>query len=205
MLLSGSVHLIWFWRSWIKFGGVFAVSWWQAKMGSLESGVSLKRDPPLRSSSSTGRAERHSFLQRQRSRLSRFFFLRKLDYLQWICTVAVFLFFVVLFQMFLPGSMIEKSGNALRDAEFSSNEFLFLKEFGLLDFGDDIRFEPSKLLAKFQKEARGANFSNAFNRTRQRSGNRSPQLALVYVQLFSYFWPTIFYFRIFLMLHFIPD
>ncbi|KAF3439932.1 hypothetical protein FNV43_RR18210 [Rhamnella rubrinervis] len=152
-------------------------------MGSLESGATLKRDPLLRSSSSTGRAERHPFLQRQRSRLSRFFFLRKLDYLQWICTVAVFLFFVVLFQMFLPGSMIEKSGNAVRDAKFSSNEFVFLKEFGLLDFGDDIRFEPSKLLAKFHKEARGSNFSYAFNRTRQRSGNRSPQLALVFADL----------------------
>ncbi|KAF3456540.1 hypothetical protein FNV43_RR01193 [Rhamnella rubrinervis] len=101
-------------------------------MGSLESGATLKRDPLLRSSSSTGRAERHPFLQRQRSRLSRFFFLRKLDYLQWICTVAVFLFFVVLFQMFLPGSMIEKSGNAVRDAKFSSNEFVFLRTMSLL-------------------------------------------------------------------------
>ncbi|XP_024932638.3 uncharacterized protein LOC107423728 [Ziziphus jujuba] len=153
-------------------------------MGSLEGGVTLKRDHPLlRSSSSTGRAERHPFLQRQRSRFSRFFFLKKLDYLQWICTVAVFLFFVVLFQMFLPGSVIEKSANTLGDGEFSSDELLFLKESGLLDFGDDIRFEPSKLLQKFQKEAKEAKFSIAFNTTLQRFGNRSPQLALVFADL----------------------
>lgn len=170
-------------------------------MGSLEGGVTLKRDPLLRSSSSTGRAERHSFLQRLRSRCSRFFLLRKLDYLQWICTVAVFLFFVVLFQMFLPGSVMDKTRIKLRDEEFSSNEFLFPKEFGLLDFGDDIRFEPSKLLAKFQKEAREANFSHAFNRTRQRFGNRSPQLALVYIHFLYYFPLSILYLQIFLMLH----
>lgn len=176
-------------------------------MGSLDSGVTLKRDHPfLRSSSSTGRAERHPFFQRQRSRFSRFFFLKKLDYLQWICTVAVFLFFVVLFQMFLPGSVIEKSGNTIRDGDFSSTELLFLKEFGLLDFGEDIRFEPNKLLEKFQKEAREAKFSSAFNTTLQRFGNRSPQVALVNIQLVLYFPPIIlFIIYIYLMLHIILD
>lgn len=146
-------------------------------MGSLENGFPLKRDPLLRSSSSV-RGERFPFLQRPRSRFSRFLFFRKIDYLQWICTVAVFFFFVVLFQMFLPGSVMEKSEIALKDVEKSLGDLKFLKELGMLDFGEDIRFEPSKLLGKFKKEAREADFSS-FNRTRSRFGYRKPQLALV--------------------------
>ncbi|CAL9007370.1 unnamed protein product [Prunus brigantina] len=151
-------------------------------MGSLESGVPLKRDPLLRSSS-TGRTERHPFLQRPRSKFSRFLLLKKLDYLQWICTVAVFLFFVVLFQMFLPGSVVEKSGVLMKNVELNSEDLRFLKELGLLDFGEDIRFEPSKLLEKFQKEAREASLTSAMNRTRQHFGYRKPQLALVFADL----------------------
>ncbi|KAL0538154.1 hypothetical protein IC582_027155 [Cucumis melo] len=150
-------------------------------MGSLENGFPLKRDPLLRSSSSV-RGERFPFLQRPRSRFSRFLFFRKIDYLQWICTVAVFFFFVVLFQMFLPGSVMEKSEIALKDVEKSLGDLKFLKELGMLDFGEDIRFEPSKLLGKFKKEAREADFSS-FNRTRSRFGYRKPQLALVFSDL----------------------
>lgn len=146
-------------------------------MGSLENGFPLKRDPLLRSSS-TSRGERCPFLQRPRSRFSRFLLFQKIDYLQWICTVAVFLFFVVLFQMFLPGSVMEKSDIAFKDVEKSLGDLKFLKELGTLDFGEDIRFEPSKLLGKFKKEAREANFSS-FNRTTNRFGYRKPQLALV--------------------------
>lgn len=151
-------------------------------MGSLESGstASLKRDPVLRSSSSSsGRTERNTFLQRQRWRFSRFVLFKKLDYLQWICTVAVFLFFVVLFQMFLPGSVVEKPIKTLRDEEFSSGDLFFLKQYGILDFGDDIRFEPSKVLEKFRRDAGELNLSYAFNRTTFRYPHRKPQLALV--------------------------
>ncbi|KAF3971901.1 hypothetical protein CMV_004545 [Castanea mollissima] len=153
-------------------------------MGSLETGIPLKRDNLFRSFSSV-RTERHPFSQRPRSRFSRFLLFKKLDYLQWICTVAVFLFFVVLFQMFLPGS-VEKSGNSsLQDnVEVSSEDFKFLKEMGVLDFGEDIRFEPSKLLDKFQREAREAIlYSPAFNRTKQRFSYRKPQLAMVFADL----------------------
>lgn len=149
-------------------------------MGSLEGGsTTLKRDPLLRSSSSTGRSERNPFLQRQRSRFSRYFLFKKLDYLQWICTVGVFLFFVVLFQMYLPGSVVEKSIKTLKDEELSSGDLMYLSEYGMLDFGEDIRFEPSKILDKFKKENRDLNLSNAFNRTRLRYPHRKPQLALV--------------------------
>lgn len=146
-------------------------------MGSLENGFPLKRDPLLRSSS-TSRGERYSYLQRPRSRFSRFLLFQKIDYLQWICTVAVFLFFVVLFQMFLPGSVMEKSEVAFKDVEKSLGDLKFLKELGMLEFGENIRFEPSKILEKFKKEARETDFSS-FNVTRNRFGYRKPQLAMV--------------------------
>ncbi|EXB52710.1 hypothetical protein L484_022487 [Morus notabilis] len=154
-------------------------------MGSLEGGSAtpFKRDPFLRSASFTGRSDRNPFLQRQRSRFSRFFLFKKLDYLQWICTVAVFLFFVVLFQMFLPGSVVEKSIKTHRDEEFSSGDLFFLKEYGILDFGEDIRFEPSKVLEKFRRENKEVNLSHAFNRSRLRYPHKKPQLALVFADL----------------------
>ncbi|XP_057980829.1 uncharacterized protein LOC131166364 [Malania oleifera] len=151
-------------------------------MGSLESAAPLKRDHFHRSSS-VGRSERHPFLQRHRSRFSRVLLFKKLDYLQWICTVAVFFFFVVLFQMFLPASVVEKSGNSTGEIEIVSGDFKILKEMGGLDFGEDIRFEPSRLLAKFQREAMVVNQSSASYRTRHRFGYRKPQLALVFTDL----------------------
>ena len=146
-------------------------------MGSLENGLSLKRDHHhlLRSSSATNRNERH---QRPRSIFARLFLFKKIDYLQWICTVAVFFFFVVLFQMFLPGSVMENSVNSLKLRERVSEDFSFLKEIGGLDFGEDIKFEPSKLLTKFQKEAKEVNVSLT-SRRGVRFGYRKPQLALV--------------------------
>ncbi|KAG7990513.1 hypothetical protein I3843_02G029600 [Carya illinoinensis] len=153
-------------------------------MGSLETGIPLKRDN-LSRSNSAGRTERHPFLQRTRSRFSRFLLFKKLDYLLWICTMVVFLFFVVLFQMFLPGSMVEKSGASFEnEMEVSYGDLNILKEMGVFEFGEDVRFEPTKLLEKFQKEARAANLhSSAFNRTLLRFGYRKPRLALAFADL----------------------
>jgi hypothetical protein len=156
-------------------------------MGSLETGQTLKRDNLFRSSSA-GRTERHPFPQRPRSRFSRFLFFKKLDYVQWICTMGVFLFVVVFFQMVLLGSVVEKSGASLEeDLEVSyDDDFKLLKEMGAFEFGEDVRFEPTKLLEKFQREARAASmYSSAFNRTLQRFGCRKPQLALVSNNLLS--------------------
>lgn len=150
-------------------------------MGSLENGVSLKKDQNLlRSSSATGR---NVFGQRQvRSRFARFLFVKKINYLQWICTVAVFFFFVVLFQMLLPGSVMEKSGNLTQDSEVGYGDLALLKELGGLDFGEDIKFEPLKLLAKFHDEAVEANGTVA-SRTVVRFGYRKPKLALVSISV----------------------
>jgi hypothetical protein len=152
-------------------------------MGSLESGgISFKRDSNnLIRSLSAGRTERNPFLYRPRSRLSRFLLFKKLDYIQWICTVAVFLFFVVLFQMFLPGSVVEKSelgSSPWRGMELVNKDLLYLKEIGGLDFGEDIKFEPSKILQKFRKENREMNMPFT-NGTLSRFPYRKPQLALV--------------------------
>ncbi|KAJ8900578.1 hypothetical protein K2173_025355 [Erythroxylum novogranatense] len=152
-------------------------------MGSLETGLPLKRDGLLRSSSAT-RSDRHAFLQRPRSRFSRFLFFKKLDYLQLVCTFAVFLFFVILFEMFLPGSVSENSNDSWKLKKgMVSEDLMYLKEMGSFDFGDDIRFEPSRLLEKFNKEAKELNFSSTFNTTQHRFGYRKPQLALVFEDL----------------------
>lgn len=155
-------------------------------MGSLENGVlPLKRDPLLKSSSRNER--NNSFAQRPRSKFARFMVLKKLDYLQWICAVAVFIFFMFVFQMFLPLSSVEKdSGDFLKQKEDNFGDDLtnFLKEIGGLDFGEGVKFEPTKLLLKFHRENRGVN-NVSFGTSRKvvRFGHRKPQLAFVFADL----------------------
>ncbi|KAL5718712.1 hypothetical protein ACHQM5_011589 [Ranunculus cassubicifolius] len=66
--------------------------------------------------------------------------------------------------MFLPGSIMEKTEDLrVRDRDrvgVSDEEWVKFKEIGGLDFGDGIRFEPSKLLEKFQREAIMVNLSS---------------------------------------------
>uniref|UniRef100_A0A1D1Z063 D-inositol 3-phosphate glycosyltransferase n=1 Tax=Anthurium amnicola TaxID=1678845 RepID=A0A1D1Z063_9ARAE len=146
-------------------------------MGSLEHGVPLKRAPLLRSSSST---DGRPFFHRPRSRLARFLLFEKVDYLQWLCTVATFFFVVILFQAFLPASVVEKSGNVggARRAPVVRRELGVLRGIGELDFGEGIRFVPSKLLKRFEKESGEAN-SSSVGRPRRRAGLLKPLLALV--------------------------
>lgn len=148
-------------------------------MGSLENGLPVKRDSSFQRLSSN-RSDRNSFSQRPRSRFARFILFKKIDYLQWVCTVAVFFFFVVLFQMLLPGSITEKSGDLLRQSTEVDGDLTFLKEMGVLDFGEDIKFEPSKILAKFQKDIREGNGSYGVQKG-LRFGLRKPKLAMVSV------------------------
>ncbi|KAK1425246.1 hypothetical protein QVD17_20594 [Tagetes erecta] len=156
-------------------------------MGSLENGVlPSKRDPLLKSLS---RNERNSsFAQRPRSRFARFMVVKKLDYLQWICAVAVFIFFVFVFQMFLPLSTVEKAGQHFlklkEDDNFEGEIKNLFQEISGLDFGEGVKFEPTRLLLKFQREHK--DFSHlSFGDARKvvRFGHRKPQLAFVFADL----------------------
>ncbi|KAL0347757.1 UNVERIFIED_CONTAM: hypothetical protein Scaly_1791700 [Sesamum calycinum] len=156
-------------------------------MGSLETGLPLKRDHHLLRSSSLRNSNNGILGQRSRSRFARLVLSKRIDYLQLICAVAVFFFFVFLFQIFfLPGSVMEygsKSEKAhdlfRKNGEANSGELAFLKE---LDFGEDINFEPLKLMDKFQKDA---NLMNGIVGSKRvvRFGYRKPKLALVFADL----------------------
>uniref|UniRef100_A0A7N0UMJ8 Glycosyl transferase family 1 domain-containing protein n=1 Tax=Kalanchoe fedtschenkoi TaxID=63787 RepID=A0A7N0UMJ8_KALFE len=141
-------------------------------MASLETG---KRETLPRSSSSA-RGSFHPISLR--SRCSRFLLFKRLDYLQWISTVAVFLFFVALFQMFLPGSVTDKN-IPLQRIQHADMELL--SEIRELHFGETLKFHPWKLLSKFHKDADdGVSTSNL---TKKRFAYRKPQLALVFPDL----------------------
>ncbi|KAL0339470.1 UNVERIFIED_CONTAM: hypothetical protein Sangu_1469100 [Sesamum angustifolium] len=156
-------------------------------MGSLETGLPLKRDHHLLRSSSLRNSNNGILGQRSRSRFARLVLSKRIDYLQLICAVAVFFFFVFLFQIFfLPASVMEygsKSEKAhdlfRKNGEANSGELAFLKE---LDFGEDINFEPLKLMDKFQKDA---NLMNGIVGSKRvvRFGYRKPKLALVFADL----------------------
>ncbi|XP_022858780.1 uncharacterized protein LOC111379604 isoform X1 [Olea europaea var. sylvestris] len=154
-------------------------------MGSLDGTTPLKRDhrtvlfQSMRNSNVGGLL---GFWPRLRSRFARLVFLQRINYLRCICIVSIVFFFIFLFQMFLlPGSVRE--GDKLKNYNFIrenlgglSEEFAFLKE---LDFGDDIKFDNSKILAKFQKD----DIVTIGSRNVVRFGYRNPKLALVFADL----------------------
>ncbi|XP_072994468.1 uncharacterized protein [Typha latifolia] len=145
-------------------------------MGSLEAAVTLKRGPTLRSSPSLATGSR-PFFHRPRSRLARFLLFEKVDYLQWVFTVAAFFLVVVLFQAFLPGSVVEKPGRALESGFLDGG-------LGELEFGEGIEFVPTKLLERWERERRERNSSlAALGREVKRMGIRKPRLAMVVANL----------------------
>ncbi|XP_043713993.1 uncharacterized protein LOC122662420 isoform X2 [Telopea speciosissima] len=152
-------------------------------MGSLEVGTPKKRTAPLLRSSSSSESDRDSFAQRPRPRFVRILLFKKVTYLQWILTVAFFFFAAVLFLAFLYSSEMEKAGGSFQETETVSEDWMVSKVMGSLDFGEGIRFEPSKLLDKFKREARESNISSVSSRPVVRSGVRKPQLALVLADL----------------------
>ncbi|KAG5100862.1 hypothetical protein JHK82_045914 [Glycine max] len=150
-------------------------------MGSLESGIPLKKGSLFGSQFS--RKEKNPFSHRFRSSFSRLLF-KKLDYVQWICTVVVFLCLVVVFQMFLPGSVVQNSGEEfLKDVRMRSDNFLQYGDIHkvLLDIGEDAVFLP-KISEKFSRGSGGRDV-DFFNHTVQHYGYRKPQLALVFGEL----------------------
>ncbi|XP_057533654.1 uncharacterized protein LOC130811382 isoform X2 [Amaranthus tricolor] len=151
-------------------------------MGSLENGVLLKKDQQ-QNHNNIGRVSSFPKHQRPRSRFPRFLLSKRLGYLQWISTIVVFSVFLVFFQTFLPGSVMERPGNSRKVTDFMSEDLMYLKEIiGELDFVEDAMFEPLRLLDRFKKEAEDVNSTSGFKRG-IRFGYRKPKLALVFVDL----------------------
>nr|GMD61934.1 Glycosyl transferase, family 1 protein [Ipomoea batatas] len=145
-------------------------------MGSLESVLPLKRDhshQQLLRSSLPGASR----WERIKSRVTRIVLLNKIDYLQWICSVGVFFFFVLVFQMLLPGTVVEKSENTS-----VSGDLEFLKELGGLDFGEDVKFQPFELITKLKQENRELN-GTVESRRALNFGYRKPKIGLVFANL----------------------
>ncbi|KAK9068327.1 hypothetical protein SSX86_012438 [Deinandra increscens subsp. villosa] len=144
-------------------------------MGSLTPLLPLKRDYLLKSSPRNAQKPR-----------SRFMILKKIDYFQWISALAVFIFFMFLFQLFLPLSM-EEDADFLKQREAGADYGIdLLKEIGGLDFGEDVKIGPTNLLMKFQREKANADTNNngSFGSTTvKRFGNRKPLLALAFADL----------------------
>ncbi|XP_023751980.2 uncharacterized protein LOC111900339 isoform X1 [Lactuca sativa] len=146
-------------------------------MGSLSPVLPLKRDSLLKISPNNS-----SHLQRPRSRFARLIGFKKIDYLQWVSALAVFIFFMFLVQMFLPLSMVDKADGDFLKREADSDFINLLKQIGDLDFGEDVKFMPTKLMMKFRREEMN-NASFGGSRTLARFPNRKPQLALVFADL----------------------
>jgi len=153
-------------------------------MGSLESGIPLKKGSLF--GTQFTRKEKNPFSHRFRSSFSRLLF-KKLDYVQWICTVVVFLCLVVVFQMFLPGSVVENSDDeSLTAVRMRSDKLFHYGEIhkAVLDIGEDALFLPM-ILEKFRRGGGEGMDAGLLNHTAQHFGYRKPQLALVSFTIFK--------------------
>ncbi|KAG9448343.1 hypothetical protein H6P81_014471 [Aristolochia fimbriata] len=141
-------------------------------MGSLDFGVNVKRVPLLRSS--TTRSDRHSLLRRPRSRFAWLIRLDRVSYAHCLCAISFICFVGFFFQAFLPG---HNAGKSSKPRMLTGITFNDSAEVRSLEFGKVLRFEPSKLLEKFRKEAEEA--SLAVSRPRTRASIRKPRLAVI--------------------------
>nr|GEW69353.1 glycosyl transferase, family 1 [Tanacetum cinerariifolium] len=108
---------------------------------------------------------------------SKFVFLKKIDYLQWVSALAVFIFFMFLVQLFLPLDKVDIRKDEVGQFEF---DFLVSEIVGGLDFGEDLKFVvgPTKFSMKFR---RGGNVN--VSRSGVRFGNRKVKLGMVFADL----------------------
>lgn len=146
-------------------------------MASLENGFPLKRPPSLLSSSSSTNGR--LFMQRSRSRITRFFLLEKLDYVLWIWTAATFFFVIILFQAFLPSSVVDKSGNSGQEVAEVTTASRVLGEFGELDFGEGIKFIPYNLMSILERKRERHYNSSVIGPPGKRAAYIRPKIALV--------------------------
>ncbi|WOL14684.1 hypothetical protein Cni_G23465 [Canna indica] len=139
-------------------------------MGSLENGFPLKR---LRSLPSPATGRRTRPLRSSLVRLP-----VKINCLPLVLAVASFSLLLLLFQVFLPGSAVEKPDEASSLERGSAGALL--GDIDGLEFGYGIKFASGKLLQKLWKENQEAYHSAmAFGRPVRRFQLQKPRLAVV--------------------------
>ncbi|XP_031504760.1 uncharacterized protein LOC116267270 [Nymphaea colorata] len=136
-------------------------------MGSLE-------EPESRRSERWAPAKRSSF-PKSRSKMERSLRFEKIDYLQWICSILVFLSVVILFQAYLPTSVTEKSGERRSIAG--------LRQLGDLSFGEEVKFVPGKVIRRLERDKKRMGLEGGEMRPRIRTPIRRPRIAIVFADL----------------------
>ncbi|KAF3792817.1 hypothetical protein EJ110_NYTH10775 [Nymphaea thermarum] len=138
-------------------------------MGSLE-------EPESRRSERWAPAKRSSF-PKSRSKMERSLRFEKIDYLQWICSILVFLSVVILFQAYLPTSVTEKSGERRSIAG--------LRQLGDLSFGEEVKFVPGKVIQRLERDKKKMGLEGGEMRPRIRTPIRRPRIAIVGVDFMA--------------------
>ncbi|XP_073119613.1 uncharacterized protein [Henckelia pumila] len=165
-------------------------------MGSLRSGLPLTRDN-LSMGSSSSSSSYASNVRAQRRRITRssiLGFLLRISYSQCICATCSLFFVLFIIQLLhLPAIVRELGDNKIISRKtlgffkdrggIHSEGLSFLKE---LDFGEDFRLEPFKILETFHQRnfnVAGNRISVTDSRKVSRYGYRKPRLAMVFAEL----------------------
>ncbi|KZV38029.1 hypothetical protein F511_25255 [Dorcoceras hygrometricum] len=158
-------------------------------MGSLQSGLPLPRASRLMHASPSSTSSNVARVQRRRPRFSICWrFLSKIRYSQCICVTCCLFFCIFIIQLLnLPGHVREVNKISRKTlgffkgrSEIDSEGLSFLKE---LDFGEDFRVEPFKILETFERTYNLENGSVVDSRKVARYGLRKPRLAMVFADL----------------------
>lgn len=155
-------------------------------MGSLQSVLPLTSDSLWMRSSPAGTSSNVRVLQRRRTRFSICRCLLKISYSQCICATCSLFFCLFIIQLLhLPGYVREgerisrKTLGFFKDRKEIDFEGLsFLKE---LDFGEDFRLEPFKILETFERNGNLVNGTVIDSRKVSRYEHRKPRLAMVWI------------------------
>ncbi|CAN6443902.1 unnamed protein product [Victoria cruziana] len=120
-------------------------------------------------------ATKRPSLPKSRSKMERSLRFEKIDYLQWICSILVFLSVVILFQAYLPTSVTEKSEE--------QRSIGGLRQLGDLSFGEGVRFVPGKVIRRLEREKKKMGMEAGETRPRIRTPIRRPRIAIVFADL----------------------
>ncbi|XP_040380696.1 uncharacterized protein LOC102715814 [Oryza brachyantha] len=171
-------------------------------MGSLENGAGggagaaggHKRGPqppppPLLRAAAVGGGGGAARRASARSRLARFLLFEKVDYLQWIGFAAAFFFVTIVVVVVFPGSGVVERPTILLPSRRAGGgrggaESLLPRGLGVLETGEGVVFEPTRLRERWAKERREeADSSAKLGSPVRRFGVRQPRLAMVFGDL----------------------